>query len=150
MNHFILADDALFQCLFHFENLVGFGLRDFLHGYAGHHGDDVGNIIFLHRRNNVFFGFFPAALGGVQLAVQALLLIAQHRGPLEFLVLDDDVFFLADMLDFFFELGNFFGNDNIGEMDAGAVWCKGAIGDETERGLRGMAGIDAAMGGETS
>ncbi|MEM7308044.1 MAG: hypothetical protein AAF682_15300 [Planctomycetota bacterium] len=32
-----------------------------------------------------------------------------------------------------------------GEMDAGAVWCKGAIAAETERGLLGIAGLNAAM-----
>jgi hypothetical protein len=35
-----------------------------------------------------------------------------------------------------------------GEMDAGAVWCTGALSEETERALLGIAGKDAAMGGE--
>ncbi len=35
-----------------------------------------------------------------------------------------------------------------GEMDAGAVWCTGALAEETERALLGIAGMDAAMGGE--
>ena len=33
-----------------------------------------------------------------------------------------------------------------GEMDAGAVWCRGALPAETERGLVGIAGLDATMG----
>jgi hypothetical protein len=35
-----------------------------------------------------------------------------------------------------------------GEMDAGAVWCKGDVAPETERALLGIAGLDVAMGGE--
>jgi tetratricopeptide (TPR) repeat protein len=35
-----------------------------------------------------------------------------------------------------------------GEMDAGAVWCRGPVSQETDRALLGIAGLDAAMEGE--
>jgi len=37
-----------------------------------------------------------------------------------------------------------------GEMDAGAVWCRGALSSDTERGLLGIAGLDAQMGEVTA
>lgn len=36
-----------------------------------------------------------------------------------------------------------------GEMDAGAVWCRGALPADTERALVGIAGLDASMGDTT-
>ena len=37
-----------------------------------------------------------------------------------------------------------------GEMDAGAVWCKGALPATTERGLLGLAGMDASTDEEVA
>ena len=144
----VLSDDFALQVLVHASELSAFLLSNSLNRNACHHCHDVSYVVFRHRDSVVLGIFFPRLLGGFKSFVQGPFLVTKACSLFVTLRTDNLALFLFDALDFLFDVHDFLGHVDVGQVHAATHLIQGvnrfvgkvAVGDVTAR--EGHAGTD--------